>query len=121
MKKFKFFAAVMLCAGALIPAATPVRAQINTEPGTSVVVKQKPAKAVWLKAEVIHADRHTLMVRETDNEMAIHTFKFSAKVQEKMDHALDNGGYQSGDRVKIQWLPGTDEAIDIKGKPSKAL
>jgi hypothetical protein len=121
MKKFKFFAAVMVCAGVMIPAAPAVRAQIKTEPGTTVIVKQKPEKAGWLRAEVIHADRHTMMVRETNNEMAIHTFTYSAKVQEKMNRLIDDGGYQSGDHVKIRWLPGGTEAIDIKGKPSKAI
>jgi hypothetical protein len=38
-----------------------------------------------------------------------------------MSNILEQGGYQSGDHVKIRWIPGTSEALDIKGKPSPAI
>ena len=87
MKNCKLIIVALFCAVALLAGAAPsARAQVVTEPertpistdtNTPVVVKQKPAKAVWLKAEVIHADRNILIVREVGNEMAIHTFTFS--------------------------------------------
>jgi hypothetical protein len=35
-----------------------------------------------------------------------------------MNQILEDGGYQSGDAVRIKWLPGSSEALDIKGRPS---
>jgi len=102
-------------------ATEPARTPISTEPSTPVVVKKKPAKAVWLHAEVIHSDRRTLIVREADNEMTIHTFTFSAKAQDKIDQIQDAGGYQRGDHVKVLWIPGSSEALNIKGRPSKPI
>ncbi len=85
---------------------------------TPIVVKETPAKATWLRAEVVHADSHTIIVRDEDNAMLIHTFTYSEKAQNKMNQILDNGGYQSGDKVRIRWMPGGSVALDIKGRPS---
>jgi hypothetical protein len=129
-KKYRFIAvALFSAAAALVVAAPPVRAQvtepartpISTDVNTPVVVKQKPAKAVWLRAEVIHSDRQTLIVREADNAMEIHTFTFSPRAKDKIEQVQDAGGYQNGDHVKILWIPGTSEALNIKGRPSKPI
>jgi hypothetical protein len=131
MKNCKYIASALFCATALLAVSAPsARAQVVTEPvrtpistatNTPVVVKQKPAKAVWMKAEVIHSDRHTLIVREQDNGVVIHTFTFSEKAKDKIEQVQDEGGYQTGDRVKILWLPGSSEALKIKGRPSKPI
>lgn len=122
MKNCRIFAAAILCAGMATLAAAPVRAQINGDSSASpVIVKQRPAKAEWLRAEVIHADQNTIIVREADDEMKIHTFTYADKAKDKMSNILEQGGYQSGDHVKIRWIPGTSEALDIKGKPSPAI
>lgn len=94
-------------------------AQTSVNAAAPIVVKERPTKTVWMKAEVVHADKHSIIVRERDNSMMIHTFTYSEKAQNKMDLILDAGGYQSGDSVKIRWLPGGAEALDIKGRPSK--
>jgi hypothetical protein len=131
MKNFKFIAIALFCAAALLAVEAPsARAQVVTEPlrtpistdtNTPVVVKQKPAKAVWLRAEVIHSDRRTLIVRELDNGMAIHTFTFSERAKDKMEEVQDEGGYQTGDRVRVLWIPGSSEALNVKGRPSKPI
>jgi hypothetical protein len=131
MKNCKFIVSALFSAAALLAVGAPsARAQVVTEPvrtpistdtNTPVVVKQKPAKAVWLKAEVIHADRHSLIVRELDNGMAIHTFTFSERAKDKMEEVQDEGGYQTGDHVKVLWIPGSGEALRIKGRPSKPI
>ena len=122
MKSYRIFAAVILCAGVATLAAAPVRAQINGDSSAApVIVKQRPAKAEWLRAEVIHADQNTIIVRETGDEMKIHTFTYADKAKDKMSNILEQGGYQSGDHVKIRWIPGTSEALDIKGKPSPVI
>ena len=100
-------------------AAPGAQAQTTTSVDSPIVVKEKPANPVWMKAEVVHADKHSIIVRERDNAMMIHTFTYSEKAQGKMDQILENGGYQSGDNVKIRWIPGSSEAMDIKGRPSR--
>jgi hypothetical protein len=92
---------------------------LNTS--SPIVVKQKPTKAVWLKAEVIHADQTSLMVREEENGLQIHTFTYSDKAREKMQIVLDNGGYQYGDKIKVRYMPGKTEALDIHGAPSRPI
>ena len=130
MKNYKFIAVALFSAAAALavtapPACAqvtePARTPISTDVNKPVVVKQKPARAVWLRAEVIHSDRQTLIVREAGNGMEIHTFTFSAKAKDKIEQVQDEGGYQSGDRVKILWIPGSSEALNIKGKPSKPI
>jgi hypothetical protein len=130
MKNFNSIAGAFCCAAVmLVIAAPPARAQliepartpISTDVDTPIVVKQKPAKAVWLKAEVIHSDRRTLIVREEGNGMEVHTFTFSERAKDKMEQVQDEGGYQSGDHVKILWVPGSSEALNIKGRPSKPI
>jgi hypothetical protein len=80
-----------------------------------------PEGSEWLKAEVIHADAVTLIVRERANEYAIHTFNFSSNLQPKMQAMLDKGGFQYGDRVSVLMMPGQTVALRVHGKPSKSL
>lgn len=110
---------ILVAAGFSLASVPAARAQVNTN--APIAVKQKAKKPVWLKAEVIHADNRTLMVREEANSLNIHTFTYADKAQKKMSKVLDGGGYQSGDRIKILWMAGGSEALDIKGKPSKAI
>jgi hypothetical protein len=121
MKNCKYIVVALFCTAAAMAAASPARAQISTDTGVPVVVKEKPTKAVWMKAEVIHADRRTLIVRELDNSMAIHTFTYAEKAQDKMNMVLDVGGYQRGDHVKVFWMPGSTVALKIKGRPSNPI
>ncbi len=80
-----------------------------------------PEGSEWMKAEVIHADAVTLIVRERANAMAIHTFNFSTELQPKMQAMLDKGGFQYGDKVSILFMQGQTVALRIHGKPSKPL
>jgi len=120
MKRFSRLATLAALAAGIVVFATPARAQMGGSP--PIVVKQKAPKAVWMKAVVIRADARTIMVREEENSLMIHTFTYSQKAREKMEKILNTGtGFQSGDKLKILHLPDTNEALDFKGKPSKPL
>jgi len=124
MKTLRIFAALAAVATGIALTSAPARAQDEVAPlntSASVVVKQKPVKPVWLKAEVLHADRLSLLVREEANGMNIHTFTYSDKAREKMQAVLEAGGYQYGDKIQVRYLPGKTEALDIRGVPSKPL
>ena len=128
--RYRIFAAVIAPAAALAISASPARAQapiavaaaapIVSDVISSVSAKPKP-QGEWLKAEVIHADSNSILVREQDNGMMIHTFTFAPPLKDKMTTIGNKGGYQYGDKVKIRFKPGETQALEIKGKPSKPL
>jgi hypothetical protein len=133
MKNSKILGFSFAVATALALLATPVRAQVAEAAAASIAApiitkivnkvmpQGKPEGSNWLKAEVIHADSQTLIVRERQNGMMIHTFNFSPEMKDKMQAILDNGGFQYGDRVSILFMPGQTVALRIHGKPSKSL
>jgi hypothetical protein len=117
MNKRKLFSALAVLA-ALVAIHAPVsHAQVNT--AAPIVVKQSAPKPVWLTVEVLHADQLSILVREEANGMNIHTFSYSDKAREKIQAVLDAGGFQYGDKIKIRYLPGKTEALDVKGTPPK--
>lgn len=136
MTKYRVIAAIAAITATLAISASPARAQdpVATAVATSVIepivekvintvvapAKPKP-QGDWLKAEVIHADANSILVREQDNGMMIHTFTYAPPLKDKMSAMADKGGYQYGDKVKIRVKPGETQALEIKGKPSKPL
>ena len=113
MNKRKLFSAFAILAAAVAIHAPVSHAQVNTS--APIVVKQSTPKPVWLAVEVLHADQLSILVREEANGMNIHTFSYSDKAREKIQAVLDAGGFRYGDKVKIRYLPGKTEALDIKG------
>lgn len=99
-----------------------VAAPIVSEVVSAVTPKKDPPGSLWLKAQVIHADSHSLIVQEESNPRMIHTFSYSANLQNSMQTLVNsNGNYRFGDKVKIlyqQTEPGKFVALRIKGKPS---
>jgi len=85
------------------------------------MVREVPSKPIWLKASVVHFDSNSIVVREQADERMIHAFTYSPKAQQEIQKALNKGGYQSGDKVKIRFLKGQTVALAIHGKPSKPL
>jgi hypothetical protein len=124
MKNFKILAASILAASLL--AALPAYAQGSmTAP---IVVRSAgsktsgaSAKGNWLKAEVIHADSNSMIVRERNNGMMVHTFTYTPELQAAMQKLMNQGGYQYGDKVQILYQQGQSVALRLRGKPSKAL
>jgi hypothetical protein len=137
MKNSRIFAASLALAGGLAFSGGIVRAQGPASAAAAaaaiaapVVTKvfdtvtrrhPTPEGSDWLKAEVIHADAVTLIVREQQNGYAIHTFNFSSDLQPRMQAMLDKGGFQYGDKVSILYMPGQTVALRIHGKASKPL
>src|SRR5271167_3560865 len=104
MKNSKHFLAAVLLAmvAALLGTSAPLHAQ---SAGTSITLETTHKyKTLWLKAEVIHADSRSMMVREHDNPLFIHTFTYAEGIQPLMEHISNKGGYQYGDKVKIQYF-----------------
>jgi hypothetical protein len=102
-------------------AAAPVfaaPAQVTTT--APIVIKQPKPKLEKFKGQVLSATIASIMVQSSDNEKMVRTFQYSPKVREKMLAIIDRGGYQHGDKVTVLTQPGSDVAVDIKGKPSKS-
>jgi hypothetical protein len=123
MKNFKTLAIAGTLGAAMIAAAGVARAQVD--PSAPIVVrsstkasKNAPGTKAWLKAEIIHADAVSMVVREQGNEMMIHTFTYGPEIGDHMQQIVDAGGYQYGDKVKIQYVRGQTVALKIRGKPS---
>ena len=136
MKKFSHFlqvntvmrmttSAATLALIMLAPLFQPAHAQVQSAP---IAVKKTgsknasaAAKESWLKAEVIHADANSIIVREQANGMMVHTFTYTAELKPQMQKLLDQGGYQYGDKVRILYQNGQTVALKVRGKPSKPL
>jgi hypothetical protein len=122
MTRDKRFSLLVVAAGALCVAAVSARAQVTTGP----VIKLKPVHTQQVKPaktrfEVLYMRTTAIQVRSLVNAMEIHTFAYSDQIRDAMQKLLDQGGYQYGDKVEIQYQPGTEVALKIKGKPSKPL
>lgn len=136
MKNYRILASSFVLAAALAISASPARAQaeaaaaaagkaiaapIVTKIINAVTPKGKPEGSNWLKAEVVHADSNSIIVREQANGMAVHTFNFAPELKDKMQAILDHGGFQYGDKVNILYMSGQTVALKVVGKPSKPL
>ena len=113
---------LLAAAGALCGAAISGRAQVTTAP----TIKLKPvhtreARPAKTRFEVLYMMTTGIQVRSMVNGLEIHTFTYSDQIHDAMVKLLDQGGYQYGDKVEIQYQPGTEVALSIKGKPSKPL
>lgn len=120
MMNLKILSALVVLAAGTAFVAPPAGAQGHLDTSSPIIVKQSAPKAVWLKAEVLHADKVSLMVREEANGMNIHTFTYSDKAREQMQAVLDAGGYQYGDKIRVRYLPGKTEVLEFRGAPSKS-
>src|ERR1700733_14836993 len=100
-----------------------VRAQIPTVDTSKPIITPKPGKAKNKPAkfwgEVLSSNKVSMQVRSQQNTALIHTFSYSQSVSTKMAHVLAKGGYRYGDKVMIEYMPGSDVALSIHGKPSK--
>ena len=103
----------------------PVVAPIVVDTAAPIVVsavKPKP-KAGVAKFEgfVMHADIAQITVRAKGNDLAVRTFPLSEAATAKMQHIVDKGGYQYGDKVTVLYDATSLKALKVKGKPSKPI
>ena len=120
--------AVMLAAlwCASMRAQTPITTVAPVVVDTAVpiivnAVKPKPTGLVKFEGFVMHANIAQITVRAKGTGMAIRTFALSEALSAKMQHIVDKGGYQFGDKVTIFYDAATSKALKIKGKPSKPV
>src|SRR2546423_8614657 len=111
---------------ASIEAQTPVTtvAPIIVDTAVPIIVnavKPKPTGLAKFEGFVMHANIAQITVRAKGNDMAIRTFALSEAASAKMQHTIDKGGYQFGDKVTIFYDAATTKAFKIKGKPSKPI
>jgi hypothetical protein len=102
-------------------AAISAHAQTTSAP---IVIKSGPApekKPVKAHFEVLRMMVNAIQVRNPENIREIHTFTYSDHVRSRMQSIFNSGGFQYGDKVVIHYVPGTEVALDIQGKPSKPI
>ncbi len=86
-------------------------------------VKPKPKFTGLAKFEgtVLHANSVQITLKAMGNDLAIQTFPLSEAASAKMQLIIDRGGYQYGDKVKLEYDPQSLRVVKFKGKPSKSL
>ena len=126
---FPGIAALLVAAGfsasARAQAPIPVVAPIVVDTAVPIIVntvkpKPKPGIAKF-QGFVMNANIAQISVRADGNDLAIRTFPLSQTVAAKMQKIVDKGGYQYGDKVTIFYDATSQQAVKIKGKPSKPL
>lgn len=109
-------------AAAQDPVVTPI---IVSEVAPIVVnaVKPKPKANGLARFEgyVMHANRGQITVKAMGDDMSIHSFTLSPTAADKMQQIVDKGGYQYGDKIKLEYDPQSMLVVKFKGKPSKPL
>jgi hypothetical protein len=86
-------------------------------------VKPKPKATGLSKFEgtVLNANSVQITLKAMGNDLAIQTFPLSEAASLKMQQIIDKGGYQYGDKVKLEYEPTSLKVVKFKGKPSKPL
>jgi hypothetical protein len=112
-----------MCPGA--QAQTPATvAPIIIDTAVPIVVnavKPKPTGLGKFQGFVMHANTAQITLRAKGNDMAIKTFALSPQAATKMQEIVAKGGYQYGDKVTVLYDPVSQQAVKLKGKPSKTL
>ena len=86
-------------------------------------VKPKPLPNGIAKFEgtVMNATSAQITVKAKGDDMAIRTFALSPAASAKMQETIAKGGYQYGDKVSVIYNQSSQQAVKIKGKPSRSL
>jgi hypothetical protein len=77
--------------------------------------KDKPGK---FYGEVVSSTPKSIQVRSQQNKNVIRMFSYGPNAAAEIARVNAKGGYRFGDKVVIDYTPGSDIALRIKGKPS---
>jgi hypothetical protein len=107
-------------------AQVPVLAPLAVDTAVPIIVnavKPKPKLTGLSRFEgyVMNANTAQITVRAKGNDLTIETFPLSQAASVKMQQVVDKGGYQYGDKVRLEYDPQSMQVVRFKGKPSKAL
>ena len=124
------------CAGALILGTMGVSRAVAQDPivtapiiasevapiiVSAVKPKPKPTGLAKFEGTVMNANIAQITVKAMGNDMSIQTFPLGQAASAKMQQIIDKGGYQYGDKVKLEYDPQSLRVVKFKGKPSKSL
>jgi len=124
------------CAGALILGTMGVSRAVAQDPivtgpiiasevapiiVSAVKPKPKPTGLAKFEGTVMNANIAQITVKAMGNDMSIQTFPLGQGASAKMQQIIDKGGYQYGDKVKLEYDPQSLRVVKFKGKPSKSL
>ena len=86
-------------------------------------IKPKPLPNGMAKFDgtVMNANTAQITVKAKGDDMTIRTFALAPAASAKMQETIAKGGYQYGDKVSVVYNQSSEQAVKIKGKPSKAL
>jgi hypothetical protein len=87
----------------------------------AVKPKPKPNGLTKFVGTVLTANSVQITVKSMGNDLSIQTFPLSEAASAKMQVIIDRGGYQYGDKVKLEYDPQSLRVVKFKGKPSKPL
>lgn len=87
----------------------------------AVKPKPKPTGLSKFQGTVLNANSVQITVKSLGNDLSIQTFPLSEAASAKMQVIIDRGGYQYGDKVKLEYDPQSLKVVKFKGKPSKPL
>lgn len=100
-----------------IPAPAAIVAALLTASSLCAGPKQKTAV---FRGEVVRFNSTAITVRSAQEPLMLHTFTYAPKLREKVIRLLETGGYEYGEKVKVRYVPGTETAVAIHGKTTKA-
>jgi hypothetical protein len=114
------------CSSARAQGPVPIVAPIVVDTAVPIIIsavkpKPKPTGLDKFEGFVMSANIAQITVRAKGNDLAIRTFPLSEAAAAKMQQIVDKGGYQYGDKVTVLFDPISQQALKVKGKPSKAL
>jgi hypothetical protein len=87
----------------------------------AVKPKPKPNGLSKFEGTVMNANSVQITLKAMGNDMSIQTFPLSEAASAKMQQIIDRGGYQYGDKVRLEYDPASMRVVKFKGKPSKSL
>jgi len=107
-------------------AQVPILVPVIVDTAAPIVVhavkpKPKPTGLAKFEGFVMNANTAQITVRAKDNDLTIESFPLSEAASAKMQRIVDKGGYQYGDKIRLEYDSESMRVIKFEGKPSKAL